>query len=41
MEIGGIDVVIDIAVGVGNAGVLGTEPPLPVHYELILMEPSG
>jgi hypothetical protein len=41
VEVGGVNVVIDIAVGVGNAGVFRTEPPLAVHNELVLMEPSG
>lgn len=40
MEIGGIDVVVDIAIGVGNTGVFRTEAPLPIHDELVLMQSS-
>jgi hypothetical protein len=41
MEIGGVDVVVDVAVGIGNAGVLRTEAPLAIHDELVLMQSSG
>lgn len=40
MKIGRIDVVIDVAIGVGNTGVFRTEPPLSVHDELVLMQSS-
>jgi hypothetical protein len=38
VEVGGVDVVVDVAVGVGDAGVLGTEAPLAVHDELVLVQ---
>ena len=38
VKVGGIDVVIDVSIGIGNAGVFGTEPPLAVHNELVLMQ---
>lgn len=41
VEVGGIDVVVDVAVSVRDAWVFGTEAPLSVDNELILMQPSG
>jgi len=41
VKIGGVDVVIDISIGIGNAGVFRTEPPLAVDDELVLVKPSG
>lgn len=38
VKVGRIDVVIDVSIRIGNAGVLRTEPPLAVHYELVLMQ---
>lgn len=41
MEVGGVDVVVDVAVGVGNAWIFGTEAPLSIDDELVLMQSSG
>jgi hypothetical protein len=41
VKIGGVDIVIDVSIGIGNAGVFRTEAPLAVHDELVLVEPSG
>ncbi len=37
VEVGGVDVVVDVAIGIRNAGVFWTEPPLAIYYELVLM----
>ena len=37
VKISGVDVVVDIAIGIGNAGVFWTEAPLSVHDEFILV----
>lgn len=41
MEVGGVDVVVDVAVGVRDAGIFRTEAPLPVDDELILVQSPG
>lgn len=35
LKVGGIDVVINVAIVVRHGGILGRESPLPVHYKLI------
>ena len=40
VEVGGVDVVVYVAVVVRNAGVLGREAPLPVDNELVLVDSS-
>jgi hypothetical protein len=37
VKIGGVDIVIDVSIGIGNAGVFRTEAPLAVHDELVLV----
>jgi hypothetical protein len=34
-EVCGVDVVIDVSVDIGHAGVFWGEPPLSIDYELI------
>lgn len=38
VEVGDVDVVVDVAVGVGREGVIRRETPLAVYDELVLMQ---
>ena len=40
-EVGGVDEVVYVAVGVGDDRVFRREPPFSVNDELILMKTSG
>lgn len=41
MEVGGVDVVVDVAVSIRDAWIFGAEAPLSIDDELVLMQSSG
>ena len=41
MKVSSIDVVVDVSVGIRDAWIFGTEAPLSIDDELILMQSSG